>query len=172
MAVHRGPNEKLLCSVCGSGFGRDSSLKRHQGTPSCEKKKQAKLLDALHQDPIAGSSSRTFDEDSTTSYHDRESDVSTENVLQNDPLYHPPMQHGAGLMSRNHASTSPISRPLQGVSYNQRQFDGIPGYYSSQGPGQSHPANWVGLEDVWPVEVDYTAPREFANFIDYENDGD
>lgn len=171
MAVHRGPNEKLLCSVCGSGFGRDSSLKRHQGTPSCEKKKQAKLLDASHQDPIAGSS-RTFDEDSTTSYHDRESDVSAENVLQNDPRYPPPMQHGAGLMSRNNASTSPISRPLQGVSYNQRPFDGgVPGYYPSQGTGQNHPANWAGLEVVWPGEVDYP-PGEFASFINYENDGD
>lgn len=166
MAVHRKPDEKILCPVCGSGFGRDSSLKRHQGTPSCQKKKQAKLLDASHQDQIGGSN-QTFDEDSTTSYHDRESDISTENVLQHDPQYHPPMQHGAGLMSRNHPSVSPIARPLHGGGYGQRQFDNTTGYYPSQGPGQSHPTTtWAGLDPgVWPGE-------EYHGFIDFGNDGD
>lgn len=42
MAIHRGPSDKLRCLDCGSGFCRDSSLKRHRATPgSCLKKKSA-----------------------------------------------------------------------------------------------------------------------------------
>lgn len=131
MAVHR--KEKILCPVCGSGFGRESSLKRHQNTPSCEKKKQAKLLDSSHSGPIAESSHTC---ESTVSGHDRESDVSTEGVQLHDIGYH---LLGGDLIPRNHALENSIDRHLQEVNYAHRQYDEASEYYPSQGPSQSHP---------------------------------
>lgn len=175
MAVHRKPEEKLLCPDCGSGFGRDSSLKRHQNTPgSCQKKKQAKLLDPSHKGPIVGSHNN-FDRDSITSYHG--SDISVDASLQHDPQYHARM---GGVMPRSHA-TNP--RPLNGLNHNHRQYDGIPGYYPPQGSGQNHPArrgaspqtqapNWIGIDPIlWPAEV-YRDSLEFREYFDFENENE
>lgn len=179
MAVHRKPEEKLLCPHCGSGFGRESSLKRHQNTPSCEKKKNAKMLDSSHSGPIAGSS-QTFDRESTVSCHGLESEISTEGV-QHDIQY--PMQPGSGFMSGSHAPGSPIGGRLQNVNDIVRQYDNIPEYYHSQGPGQSHPARNLHRgtsspalmwdPNQWLIDGDYQRdPRggAFECFLDLGNE--
>lgn len=179
MAVHRKPEEKLLCPDCGSGFGRDSSLKRHQNTPgSCQKKKQAKLLDASHKGPIPGSHNN-FDGGSITSHH--KSDISVDTSLQHDPYHVRIPPDGGGCMPRSH-TTNPRPSHL-----NHRQYDGIQGsiYYPPQGSGQNHPvrrgaspqvqaAGWLGIDPIlWPAGV-YRGPVEFGDldYLDFENEGD
>lgn len=178
MAVHRKPEEKLLCPDCGSGFGRDSSLKRHQNTPgSCQKKKQAKLLDASHKGPIAGSHNN-FDGGSIASHH--KSDISIDTSLRHDPQYHVRIPlDGGGFMARSHAANP---RPIHP---DHRQYDGIQGpiYYPPQGSGQNHPARrgaspqiqppgWLGIDpSLWPIDI-YRDSIEFRDYLDFENEGD
>lgn len=175
MAVHRKPEDKLLCPDCGSGFGRDSSLKRHQNTPgSCQKKKQAKLLDTSHKGLMAGSN-HNFDGGSITSFH--ESDISIDNGLPHDPQYNPRLQPRGGIMPRNHPASS---RPLHSPNNNHLQYDMAPGYYPSQSSNQNHPARnphrgaspqtqaagWQGIDPaLWPTDINYRdSLGEFLNF--------
>lgn len=170
MAVHRKPEDKLLCPDCGSGFGRDSSLKRHQNTPgSCQKKKQAKLLDASHKGLMAGSN-HNFDGDSITS------DISIDNGLPQDPQYNLRLQPGGGIIPRNHPASS---RPLHSPNNSHLHYNITPGYYPSQGSNQNHPArnphrgmsprtqapDWQGIDPaLWPIDNYQESIREFLDF--------
>lgn len=181
MAVHRKPEEKLLCPVCGSGFGRDSSLKRHQNTPgSCQKKRQAKLHDI--SGPKAGSH-HNFGGSTTSSYHGGSDTVSVDNSLPHDLRCHQRLQPGSNLITSSHVLASP--RPLHGVQYGHRQPG--PGCFPqlSLGPGQTHPARnphcgtglqtqlqatgWVGIDPtLWPPDGVGVGP-EFGDFVDFSD---
>lgn len=176
MAVHR--KEKLLCPSCGSGFGRESSLKRHQDTPSCSKKKQAKLLDSSHSGPIAGGSCN-FDHESTTSCHGHGSGVSVENAQQHGIGYH--IQQGGGLVPGNHALESPIDRHLQNMDYGHRPYEDVSEYYPSHESGQSyatrnpHRGTSPPVTQSWELDLgmwdeSYRRDARGGTFLPFENE--
>lgn len=189
MAVHR--TEKLRCGGCGSGFGRESSLKRHQNTlGACQKKKDAKLRHSSFQSTAGfrSESRNGFDGDAATSRTSSRVESDGVSVDDNPPLdirYSARLQSSSSLVASNHTPASP--RSVHGANYSHRN-ERAPGHQYSQTShiisqnfpprnphrGQSPQSqqayqSWAGIDPaLWGEDAvyNYRGP-EFEDFLRY-----